>query len=161
MDAIREKSKIAGSERFKIGDKIKQTEELLSSNEGIKFFRCGSSVTCNPPVENTDIDFLVWSDLLEVSNIEDFLSRNGFHANIYDYGCKNDDSFEDAQFISYRREEINVIIACNAGFAHKFYSATRLATKLNLLQKKDRVTLFHHILYGDVDERGEVVEIEI
>ncbi|UFW90992.1 hypothetical protein BjapCC829_21615 [Bradyrhizobium barranii] len=111
--------------------------------------RCGSRVTCNPPPRNTDADYLVEiiaderRRLDAVSKVIDALSDFGFE-------WEGNGHYQDgaSTFMSWRRGEVNLIVTSTAEFAEKHRLATRLCTKLNLMNKVDRIALFQAILYG-------------
>lgn len=110
----------------------------------------GSRYVCNPPVMDTDEDFIVCVD-----NLAEFDSKIigvGFvnTANDYDYGG---DSDFNRYFASYKRDGLNIIATTNREIYWKFVTATNLAKRFNLICKQDRVELFRAILYGHyIDE---------
>lgn len=53
------------------------------------------------------------------------------------------------RFVSLRRGFINVLLTNDPEFFEAFRLATRVATKLGLTNKADRVTLFQAVLYGN------------
>lgn len=107
---------------------------------------CGSRVTCNPPPLDTDQDFLVVVPPGEksVSNIVSELSHMGFHweGNVHYQMVAGDG------FMSWRREDVNFIVTASDEFARKHRTATALCTRLNLMNKQDRIALFQAVLYG-------------
>jgi hypothetical protein len=115
---------------------------MLVLPEGWKQHPTGSNYICNPPVENTDIDFVVWApDLKEADNI---LRVSGF-----DYrGFKTQDSYPNMVW-SYRKGPINVVLTVLKDFYDKFVAATEEAKRLNLLKKEDRIALFDKYLYDN------------
>lgn len=107
----------------------------------------GSSITCDPPVRDTDFDFLCLS-----SNREGFLAYAAAEGFQEDIPSEAGSSYlgSNSPFVSMRRGNINLIVTDSPPFAEKFMLATRLARRLNLLRKEDRVALFQAILYGRV-----------
>ncbi len=107
----------------------------------IKFEPVGSRVTCDPPPTDTDQDILV-------------LVADMFDAAFAGWSCETEAEYEgdgsDLKFVSYREGNVNLIVTDDEKFFDTFMIATRTAKKLNLMQKKDRVTLFRAILYGAV-----------
>ena len=99
----------------------------------------GSSYICNPPVENTDIDFVIYTDNKELLP---WLIEQGFETNNGDYLLEI-----DGLFMSFRKDKLNLIITDTYDFYVKFVEATKLAKKLNLLEKEQRIALFQYILY--------------
>lgn len=105
----------------------------------------GSSVICNPPVENTDIDFVICTT--SYYEICSFLIRNGFRQS-----CADEEEYdlENEGFECYRKNNINLIVTENYDWYKKWVFSTVVAMKLNLLKKEDRITLFKAILYNKV-----------
>jgi hypothetical protein len=107
----------------------------------------GSRITCNPPVMDTDEDFL-----LLVKDHRAFRDK-AFYVGFYLGGSVLVDASVplDAvdRFSSYTRRPVNLIVTEDPEFFRKFMLATRIATALNLLDKADRVILFQAILYGN------------
>ena len=99
----------------------------------------GSTVTCNPPPQGTDKDYLYLVSDAEVA--KQALAEKGFLIEGNGY-CGD-------HFTSYRRGNTNLIVTSDENFYNKFLLATRVAKKFNLLRKEDRVTLFQAILYGN------------
>lgn len=101
----------------------------------------GSRVTCLPPPQNTDEDFLI----LSAADRSEDLERLGFE-------CAGTPGFytgnDAGQFRSWRRDDVNLILTPDPDFYHRFRVATALARRLNLLEKADRIALFQVVLYG-------------
>lgn len=104
-------------------------EALLS--KCVNWDEVGSRVTCDPPVVDTDRDFLC---LVE-------------NANAFIKAAETRDGRSD--FCSLSDGEINLIATESKEFYDKFMVATRLATRLNLLNKDDRIALFQAVLYAN------------
>ena len=103
----------------------------------------GSRVTCDPPVLDTDEDFLClvrqdapegWCDWPQEGSI------------ILDVANSLP---VDEQFIPYRHGSINLITTRSRVFYRRFVAASACAKRFNLLDKADRVTLFQAVLYGN------------
>ena len=107
-------------------------------------FKTGSSVICNPPVLDTDIDYMIYSDVMDK-----------LVAHLVDTGwakCDPEDYEENTRpFLAFRKDKYNFIVTNNLDYYDKFEEATRLATKLNLLKKEDRITLFSYVIEGNID----------
>lgn len=102
--------------------------------------KVGSRVTCNPPPVGTDDDTLVYTNS---SDFEDGLRRDG-------WTCDTSDAYANiGVFTSYKKGGDNYIVTRDTSFRDKFLLATRVATKLNLMRKEDRVALFQALLYGN------------
>ena len=108
-----------------------------------KAFPTGSRVICPGAVSDSsylDYMFFVMSLKHAVKTLEEL----GFATFAY-----TKDDFESYQFLSLRRGLINVLLTASSDFFEDFKLATRVATKLGLTHKDDRVTLFQAILYGN------------
>lgn len=109
---------------------------------------CGSRVTCNPPPNNTDEDYLV-----EIKrNDHDTVARvvNVLSAASFEWECN--EHYQDAagDFMSWRGDEnVNLIVTANPTFASRHRVATALCKRLNLMDKADRIALFQAVLYGN------------
>lgn len=106
----------------------------------------GSSVICNPPVLDTDRDYICCVSSLKEAKV--ILEKKGFKASTQD--AKEYDIKGDGLFKCYRKDNINYILTEDFNFYLKWYRATELATKLNLLDKKQRITLFKYVLYDEL-----------
>ena len=120
---------------------------MVSDNDPFKdyvisFEFVGSRVTCNPPIMDTDEDILILTD-----NLEEIVTKCLL------LGFAETGSYPGSEFISLKRSEetLNLIITDKKDFYDLFMFATKLATSLNLMAKKDRIILFQAILYGKVD----------
>lgn len=118
------------------------------------FTPVGSRITCNPPVFNTDEDWLVyvhpdkWGDF-EEQLIQDDWSFDG--SDIHDAA----DVTASSAFSSIKKGNINLIATSNKEFHSKFLTATHVAKKLNLLNKDDRILLFQAVLYANSYEKDK------
>lgn len=112
----------------------------------------GSRVTCDPPPTDTDDDWLV------LVRQEQFTDNVSFFANaLRMQGWKLGGSLPanegkplmpDERFMSLTRDGVNIIATESPLFFDRFIVATRLAKRLNLLDKADRIALFQAVLYG-------------
>jgi hypothetical protein len=106
----------------------------------------GSSVTCDPPVLNTDVDYLVLA-----VDWQPFLSQalhEGWELGSYWESHDILRALSDGDFVSLRKERLNIILTACVVFRTKFMLATKLAKQFNLLKKSDRIALFQAVLYG-------------
>ena len=101
----------------------------------------GSNYICDPPTTNTDIDFVIYTK--KERELCLFLENRGFLTNY------NDDylGIEEGLFISYKKENLNLLLINDYPFFIRWVKATKLAKELNLLKKEDRIKLFRGILY--------------
>lgn len=101
----------------------------------------GSRITCNPPPQNTDEDWLA----LCFEDPKPALEAAGF---VQDGNPEFYTGNDDGGFRSWRLGDVNVITTESPEFYEKFLAATHLAKRFNLLQKNDRIALFQAVLYG-------------
>ena len=116
------------------------------------FSAVGSRVTCDPAPTNTDEDYLVF--ISAEIDVDAALKDAGFLAEgTPEFYTGND----NGGFVSYRREDVNVITTADMDFYNLFLTATALAKRFNLLEKPDRIALFQAVLYGvnvhDLEEK--------
>lgn len=115
----------------------------------------GSRITCNPAPTDTDEDWLCL-----VSNLDDFHNQ-GLAAGFKVDGSLNggvvatrnhNDSCKHGMFLSLSRtDHLNLIGTSDCEFFRRFSLGTGVAKALNLLDKRDRITLFQAILYSRFD----------
>ena len=111
--------------------------------EGI--YQTGSSVICNPPVTDTDLDYVIYTN--EETKLDIFLKCEGFKESCVD---KAEYDLGDNGFYCFRKENINLIVINDDKMYRKWIVATKLSKKLNLLKKEDRIILFQFILYNKI-----------
>lgn len=109
-----------------------------------RWFLCGSRVTCDPPVENTDRDIMVL-----VKDAVLFAAKAVACGFVMGGSMQPEDCAAVFQYVSMRRGSDNVIFTEDKDFFKRFYAATSASKKLNLLNKDDRVMLFQAVLYGN------------
>lgn len=109
----------------------------------------GSQETCSPPPIGSDRDILVL-----VENLREFSEL----AQQVGFTCESDieyasikSNFDSDQFKgkfgSFRLGDVNLIVSADHNFIDRFCLATRVAKKLSLQTRPERVTLFQAILY--------------
>lgn len=108
----------------------------------------GSRVTCDPPPLDTDEDYLVLIKWDSWGPFRDEMKALGWGCG---EGGEGEEYIEDEiEFRSLRKGELNLIVTESGDFFDRFMKATRIARRLNLLEKGDRISLFQAILYGRV-----------
>jgi hypothetical protein len=101
-------------------------------------YATGSRVICDPPVLDTDEDYVVLTKFGTLKTLlEDGYVRTSAE---HDYDITG--------FVAFRKGNVNLIATDKADFYHSFVNATRLAKALNLRDKKHRIALFQAVLYG-------------
>lgn len=119
----------------------------------LRCIHTGSRVICNPPVTDTDDDYLLLVDItlagkLVTDLIEDGYKVGGSMAQIRplkEYPNIEDIDRDDGVFQSFKKGDVNVIVTASAEYFENFVKATFLCKKLNLLEKHDRVEVFQSI----------------
>ena len=119
-------------------------EEYLEEKDYIdRWHPTGSRFICDPPVMNTDIDYLCFCTDNQYTfklQFEGWSFTNPNNSGKYE-GCER-------HFDTFRRNEYNLIITKDFDFYCRFAYATHVAKKQNLTNKQDRINLFQEILYG-------------
>lgn len=114
---------------------------------GAELTACGSRVTCNPPPNETDEDWLVLVNQDRISEIVSFLSSEG--------GWEWEGSSEHYQdlaansFMSWRKGKVNLIITASVNFATQHKLATAHCKRDNVMDKQERIKIFQAYLYGN------------
>lgn len=100
------------------------------------FFYTGSSIICDPPVLDTDIDIMFLTEDSKTFEME--LKEAGWFAcNPEDY-----EETEDSCWKAYRKGKLNYLFTDNKEYYDQFQAATLDAKEKNLLKKEDRIALF-------------------
>lgn len=122
---------------------------------GCKVEPCGSRVTCFPAPKDTDEDYLVEvpadsSPVIakgqdKIALVVSLLNDSGFHWE----GGKHYQIQIAGDFMSFRRDDVNLIVTGNEKFANQHRLATYVCKRLNILNKLHRITVFQALLYGN------------
>lgn len=107
----------------------------------------GSNYICNPPVEDTDKDYIVLIQPFSMTDVDIVLSDD-YWAMGGSVPMPLTDMVSYNGFISYKKDNINLIVTENTALYTNFVLATEQAKQLNLLDKQDRIDLFQKVLYG-------------
>ena len=109
----------------------------------------GSRFICDPPVMDTDDDWIILVEDLEYAKYK--ASRLDWIYSGAGYYREGNEEPELGPFVSMRHTEgnSNYIFTEDAEFYDRYVAATLLAKKYNLLNKADRIQLFHAVLYGE------------
>jgi len=106
----------------------------------ICFHRTGSSYVCNPPILDTDVDYIILVSSITGACAE--LGKNGFRH------CSQYPNL-NGKFLAMRKGELNFIITVDHIYYLRYVAATELSKIMNLKEKEDRINLFHAILDED------------
>lgn len=109
----------------------------------VEWHPTGSRYICNPPVMDTDEDYVCF--LFD----DDDLLKAGFN--------KTSNESEEYEGLSYfttwRYKHYNLVVTEDREFFDLFVLATKEAKEKNILDKNERIDLFQKILYGsDIEE---------
>jgi hypothetical protein len=116
----------------------------------VKMEYVGSRITCNPAPTDTDEDVLLLTDDLETligDCIEVGFTRDGDTKASYPVG-----------FVSLRNGSMNFIVTDDEEFYKKFMLATHVCKSLNVMEKSNRIVVFHAILYDEAVPAANPVE---
>ncbi len=101
----------------------------------------GSRYICDPPVLDTDQDWIVF-----VNSLTSFAVALGKAVPGFEEG---ESCAECPSFISIRLPpDVNLIATDRWWFYQKYVVATEVAKRLNLLRKPDRILLFDSVIFG-------------
>jgi hypothetical protein len=123
---------------------------------------CGSRATCDPAPKDTDADFLVvipqYDTELDagldftskkrpdkIADVEMLLTKAGY---VWEGSAHYQDMIGN-DFLSFRKDNTNLIVTASAVFAKRHRAATAVCKRLNLMQKTDRVAVFQAVLYAN------------
>ena len=132
---------------------VNQIREMLSPLDNalnlVAFSPTGSRFMCDPPVMDTDIDFVVL--VVDHDAASELLMADGW------VKCEGDSSDDEesssydelCEFSAYRKDNFNLIVCDDRAYYVKYCAATLLCAKLNLLNKAERCALFHTIIKGE------------
>jgi hypothetical protein len=129
---------------MKDNDYIKQsfTEDNL-----ISFQETGSSYTCDPPVMDTDWDYIAL-----VKDME--RAHNKLCGTLPSEWAYTGINYTDAQgdFRTYRKDKYNLIVTEDTSHYLKFCAATEYCKAKNILKKEDRIMYFTLIINDKPEE---------
>lgn len=101
----------------------------------------GSRYVCNPPVMNTDIDFVIYSQ----SSVAARLLKAGFNVtSLKEYAQVIDKS----KFKCWRRGKVNLVVTHDKAFAEAFQTGTHISKRFNVKEKWHRIVI-HGTLRGE------------
>jgi hypothetical protein len=114
----------------------------------------GSRVTCNPPPTDTDDDWLYL--VVDIEEAVRSFKKDGFYVDGSLMGgsiVPDDQICKHGLFVSlkHRHDVVNIIATSDTDFFNRFLAATQVCTRLNLMNKEDRIALFQAVLYGNRD----------
>lgn len=118
-------------------DDVTQTYDYLSGEGWVMDFHItGSVYICDPPVLETDLDYVV--RVLDIKSVKQVLQADGWKVGGSKIG---------KDFTAFRKGKVNLICTQNEEFYKNYIIATQSCKKLNLLDKQDRIKLFDAIIY--------------
>lgn len=131
--------------------------QLRYFSAGIKHIcQSGSRVICDPPVLNTDQDYLMLVEDLDAAGIafQSYRYLNCLDEWLNTEAGDRQDYYSveleaGARFQAWRFEDINVIVTDDETLHLRSVAATLLAKQLNLQTKAERIKLFRCIKFGE------------
>lgn len=112
------------------------------------FHPTGSRYICEPPVMDTDEDYVVL--VKDIRSFLDVLVDGGWSIND-DNDEYDHEVFNEVKFSTARKGDLNLVIYESAiGYA-AFVEATKVCKTLNLTDKDDRVMVFQAVCMGRGD----------
>lgn len=109
----------------------------------------GSRFICDPPVMDTDDDYIVLGQ--HISQVVEELRADGWEADSERYrGSVTRGYTEDGpQFVSARKGNVNYIITDDEEYYDKYVVATLASKEYNLREKWQRIRMFHAVIDGE------------
>ena len=135
-------------------------------DKALRVLHTGSRVICDPPVMNTDDDYLLLIHPVRQWEIRGDLANDGYFGGgslvaegLRPLSIKPDYSerWNGSTYRSYKKGNINIILTCDPDYFENFRCSTLLAKKLNLRNKADRVALFEAINFDEWPEYEGIV----
>ena len=134
------------------------------ANECLEYMYTGSSIICNPPVLDTDVDVVLLMTEEKYLVAITLFEGMGFTLPEHSDDKDKDEQYQAEiaeirkhatagkplylQFFTMRRGNINIIVTCCHTLFKRWWNATVWATTLNLQSKKDRRDFFMLVKYG-------------
>ena len=109
-------------------------------------FACGSRIVCNPPALNTGEDWMLLIKKHHEYIVYLKLKELNFSICSFHFAENENNKF---CYFSYKRGLLNILVTYDIHFYLKFFLATKLAKRKNLLDKNDRIKLFQVVLYDN------------
>lgn len=135
---------------------------MQTPNEGVRNFRAahrtGSWFTCDPPVMDTDQDWVVL--VRDIVKYGTGLVMDGWTDCFGEDNDADRENYQDEQrygmsFHAYRKGKVNYIVTDDVHFYLYTVGATLVAKELNIKSKADRIKLFRAFKYGE-EYHGEL-----
>lgn len=134
----------------------------------LRCIHTGSRVICNPPVLDTDDDYLLLVDISLAGKLTTDLLKDGYKIGgsmakvqlLKEYPTIEDVDRDDGVFQSFKKDNTNVIVTASEEYFENFVKATFLCKRLNLFKKQDRIEVFQSIccdswtVYPTLMEKG-------
>ena len=118
---------------------IAYVTSLVHEKNLISVHETGSSYICDPPVLDTDWDYLLLVESMDHAH-EDILNKGFIYTSI-EY-----EEMPGEHFRTYRNDEYNLIVTTSTQWYVRFCAATEYCKTKNVLNKETRVMFFTIIL---------------
>ena len=106
----------------------------------------GSNYTCNPPVTDTDVDFLVLVEDLGTATAR--LGHDGWHMCAGKEGHYENDKDYSLTWYAVRKGKVNLILTEDPSWYNRAVHATTVCKQHNVLEKSDRIVIFRWLRDG-------------
>jgi hypothetical protein len=110
----------------------------IDTDNLVSFQETGSNYICNPPVINTDIDYIVLVNDLEKAHTT--------LIKYWDYTSLEYEEMAGDNFKCYRTGQYNLIVTQDVQWYLRFSAATEYCKKKNVLKKEERIMYFELII---------------
>lgn len=117
----------------------------------------GSNYTCDPPVTDTDVDYLVlvqdlWQAVEVLERVEDWCLCQGA-----DGAYQNDKEYANTWY-AMRKGNINLIMTDDPAWYQRAVHATTVCKQRNILDKADRIIVFRWLRDGGGNKAQDTVD---
>lgn len=139
-----------------------ETNIYLPRNGVITSSRTGSSYTVDPPVTNTDIDYLVLvQDFHEA--IAKLVDAGWTLCSGPDGHYEEDEDYSDTWY-ALRNDVFNIMVTADSGWYQRAVEATTICKQRNIKDKQDRIVVFRWVRDGldtDGDASDEMYQLAL
>ena len=118
---------------------IAYVTSLVNEKNLISVHETGSSYICDPPVLDTDWDYLLLVEYIDNAHA-DLLYRG------FDYTSLEYEEMPGEHFRTYRKDQYNLIVTTSTQWYVRFCAATEYCKTKNVLNKETRIMFFNLIL---------------
>ena len=124
----------------------------------LRIYPTGSNYICNPPVEDTDKDYLVLCE-----NLDDTICaimRDGWQSCVSDNGEADfytEEQEYGVKWTAYRKGVFNLMLTMDSNWYHASVIATEYCKAFNIQDKERRIRIFRFLKYKEPLQEGDIV----